>query len=456
MKVRRYSWVNSLGLLVLVSAITGCGEQKATFSNVDAGIVKKPIVKEASGDANTKAKSIIGGEPVAQNSDDTNKVFQVEKPTVGKSLGEVSETFVTQKVAPPPSDFVFVVDNSRSMAPLISKFVSGFEAVKAESYPQNARLAVMSTMIGVPGEVTKAAESTVIKSPTCLSTVVNYEMNVLNAEPGFLRFMKKGSIDLFQQKISSFKSYLTTFVEQNMASYLRQVECTIDYEEVASEYFRTPLCDSEWFLPSDKNSQGASCLKAAMQISGLAFIEAGLTAISQMMQKNVGKALFRDSAAVHFVFISDTHDPGYASSSVQLPKPATYAEIDTAVRANSKVSSVKLHGVVPFRQCGPLPPQGEGTHDFSYLTQVQASGGVYKDSCEGTADYTAIVNQIFAEAKKIPPFKLKVAQAGNVSVKVNGKVWPDFALINGNSVEVNNMVLSQENKVDISYSIIAK
>lgn len=425
---------------LFVLALAACGETKSSFTNIEAVPQRK--------------------QKVSTESEDVNKSSQTTKAS-GESAATFNavpgfESFSTAGATPPPNDFVFVVDNSRSMRPLIEKFVNGFEKLSAEDYPKDARLSVMSTMIAMPDDFSKPMEASSITSGICaeagksqqtVGQQVTHEIKVLSSEPGFLKFIKASETNAFAQSINAYKLF-----EGNSNRH----GCTFSHSEIRTNYFTSPLCASEWFSPSDKNSAGQSCLKSAMlNISGLSFVEAGMTAISQMMEKNRSNPLFREGASVHFVVISDTHDPGFEDESglIAMPVPPSFQKIDAAVRGNSKVSSVKLHGVVPFAKCPSGGTGGEETYGFSYLKEIKASAGIQKDSCVANADYKQIVNQIFSEAKKLAPFRLKARAVKDVEVKVNGTKWSEFKVVNNNSVEIEKLDPSESYKIDVSYVV---
>jgi hypothetical protein len=200
-----------------------------------------------------------------------------------------------------------------------------------------------------------------------------------------------------------------------------------------------------------------TCLGAAMQISLDWGVEAGLTSVFQLLKKNSNsnRALFRDGAGVHFVFISDTHDPGFPAVHARqdyIQQRPKFANIAAEVKANSRnISRVKLHGVLPFSKCENNKLEGS-IYEGSYLPEIAASGGVAVDMCSDSIDYRAVVNQILNEARKIPPFKLKGTGVKDVSVKLNNVDYKNFQVIDGHSVEINGLMENQNYTVEISYT----
>jgi hypothetical protein len=398
----------------------------------------------------TAAKTVYGESPAVAtattSSDALSDVKINSKPTGEIIVRNGLETFTVNAPPPPPSDFVFVVDSSGSMEPVIESFVKGFESVLPSAYPPNSRMAVMNMIaheLGNPA-VPLAAKSHIplFKSYVPYLTSTNIE-NFMNAEPGYLKLLNAASV-------ANFKSVANT----NLMSGF-----------VTKSFISHTLCESEWFSPGEKNSDETACLRAAMQISGMIGVESGLMSVLQILKKN-SKPLFRQNAGVHFVFISDTHDPGnsnFAQFEEYLTKIPDFSAIDKAVRENSKqVSVVKLHGVVPFTKCAKSEWQMQknttgmddphGIYGGSYLAPIKASGGVAVDMCKNDVNYQSVVQQLLDEARKIPPFKLAAESVSNVSVKVNGEVHSNFKLIDNRFVEINGLITSKDYEIQVSYS----
>jgi hypothetical protein len=329
------------------------------------------------------------------------------------------------------------------METIISEFVKGFESIPPSKYPENSRMAVMNM---------SAHELDNPEMPIAVNAVfplfkqmykeifpdisLNNFKNFMSAEPGYLRFVNANSV-------KNFKSV----AKANTLEAL-----------LADKFISHQLCENEWFLPGQKNSsQTATCLGAAMQISGWVGIESGLMAVLQMVQKK-SQPIFRKNAGAHIVFISDTHDPGNSSFNgyeEYLKKLPTFAILERKIRENSKdVSFVKLHGVVPFTVCDKSEESEKGIYGGSYLKPIEASGGVAVDMCKDEVNYSAVVNQLFDAARKIPPFRLKSSEIKNVSVKVNGQAHADFKIIDNRLVEVNGLLLSEDYSIQIQYDAL--
>jgi len=436
----------SAGLFVIAAfAVThGCGQSKVAFTQTEKLIAPKTVVTISAKDNNAQA-SLKKDAPIPNpTGPKEDQKIDLEKLRGNIKLDEqITEKFSLMAAAPSPSDFVFVVDSSRSMEPLIEKFIRGFESIPLEKYPPNTRLAVMN-MIGHKLDDSNTPLAEYQFKPEFLDLTLDRAMKIVKAEPGYLKFVNAAGVENFRSVVAqngSISSYDgSTHNAQKLETY--------------------KLCESEWFKPEEKNNdvlKPKSCLGAAMQISGFVGVETGLLSISQLMKKNIGKpGLFRDDASVHFVIISDTHDPGFTGlpESIKykdnLPK---FQEIDALVRVNSNVKKVKLHGVVPFSACESS--ELKEVHGLSYLPEIKASGGVAVDQCDENVKYDSVVNQILNEARK-SAFKLNVEAAKDVKVKVNGKDWTDFKLIGENSIELGGLLSSSSYEIEVSYTKVSK
>ncbi|MFZ9520813.1 MAG: hypothetical protein ACO3A4_10070 [Silvanigrellaceae bacterium] len=419
--IHRCHLVGSVFSVLAVICLGGCGETKSSFTNIERLAPRKDTVSVSSAsDANAK-------KPPAADNTFANAAEKFE-------TGAMS--FTSQVYDNPPNDFVFVVDNSKSMVSQINKFVAGFDSIPANMYPANTRLAVMNTMIGKLKTPSVPAEAVYIENDLSLTSAERSSfIDVFASEPGFHKFINYSRVSDHKAKVSAFQAGWKY----------------AEYTGKDIPHFPLAVCESEWFLPSAKNATGQSCLKAAMQISGELGIEAGLTAIMQLVAQNSNSSLFRKNSFVHFVFLSDTHDPGIDDEELVKARP-DFVNIEDAVRKNSPVVAVKLHGVVPKKAC----VSAEATHDFSYLPRIDASGGVAVDSCDNSVNYSAVVTKIFNEGKKHPPFKLGVKLAKDVKVKVDGKPWKDFNVISGQSVELSGLDLTVAHKIDVEFLVPGK
>ncbi|NBX16247.1 MAG: hypothetical protein EBR09_02665 [Proteobacteria bacterium] len=472
---KKFSFGLGLYSLAVLGLGNACGPSQSTFTAVQKVGAPKPVVDAKSGDQNGNAVKPKQPAPVIGIKDPV----QPSQPAAGeKKLVTASEKFEVS-ASSPPSDFVFVVDGSRSMETLIGKIMDGFETINSADYPPDTKMAVMNMLshkLDNPSEAL-AAESiwslysedlaennrTDFRSTFTLENVKLF----LDAQPGYLKFINSASVAAYKQKADTL-SYSYKYNVANSPTITEKLERLLRPGKTNSTY-PLPVCQNAWFTPTETNEYSQRCLRAAMQINEIVHIESGLTAVHQMLKKNKAMPLFRDKAAVHFVFISDTHDPGdsgFANFTGYMEKLPKFADIESAARETSTpIRSVKLHGVVPFtadncadneyqRGLAKSPQVVEPQKIFggSYLPQITASGGVAVDMCKSNIDYKSVVNQILSEAKKIPPFKLNAADVKNVVVKVNGMDYKEFQVVGGNSVEVNGLLSNTSYTIEIAYT----
>lgn len=357
------------------------------------------------------------------------------------------KTFSVETGQQPPSDFVFVVDSSASMEALLESFINGFEAIPATAYPKDSRMAVMNMIAHKFDDpqtpLAAAMQLPVFQSVFPFLTLSNL-VNFINAEPGYLNFINA-------QRVAQFKA---KSVEKGLSDLTN------------SKFTQYDLCENAWFQPGQKNTSPATgkqktCLGAAMQISSMVGVESGLLSVLQLLSKHKNNSpLFRKDAGVHFVFISDTHDPGNPNvPNLQdyMSKLPSFSALEKALKENSpETSFVKLHGIVPFTACeksewNQFKSDTNGIYGGSYLPRIEASGGVAVDMCSQSVDYKAVVNHFFNETRKLPPFQLLTEKVQNVSVLVNGKPHSDFRVLENSSVEINGLIASQNYTIDINY-----
>jgi len=270
----------------------------------------------------------------------------------------VRESFVLGGgVSTPLVDFLFVVDDSASMANVVKRFQDGFQAlVSSNAFPSRARVAVTSM---IPQDPT---------DPVQLHPAVQVRPIVAH-HPGF-----GGLVDA--DRIAAFRSRIPRKVARR---------------------FKEPGC-AAWFAPDDVDAQGDPCLLAHTQLAMVPFIaEAGLTAFEQLLLNTEG-ALFRSGAAANVIFVSDTHDPGFApgrdASRVEawndlVDHQPDFASLDALVADTQTVSSFRIHAIAPRTACserwsaaGPV-----------YLDAVEANDGVFLDICTAD-DYAPFIQDI--------------------------------------------------------------
>ncbi len=292
-------------------------------------------------------------------------------------------------IKPSVADYLFVLDNSISMAANATKVGQGLAAIAKETFPESARIAVMTTMAAA--------------DPSAASLVAHADINrnnygaCINREPGFLSFVDKASMDAFKS-------------------------CGPP-AEYANKYVKT-ACESGWFKPFDVNSAGDRCFTAALQNSFHAVgCEPGLLALEQLLQRNNGKPLFRENAAVSVIFISDEQEgcTAAATRGNTLDAAGTSNRLRSLIANNSKVLSVKFNGIIP--PVGKVP-----ANTLSYANVISAVGGKAFDISSPTADYNSMIEQLI-QAKvdnTASEFSIPATSKKVTSVEVDGVVTSGF------------------------------
>ena len=260
----------------------------------------------------------------------------------------------------PVADFLFIVDNSSSMENVIDRVRRGFETLAKENpFPAKSRIAVMSTLPGKefdPKRPHRAVRSS----------------SMLAHDPGFMNLIDG----------------------RRIATYRRLMP------EIADRFARDG-CDAAWFAPTDVNSAGVPCIVAHTQ-TGMrdVRVEAGLTALKQMLLRDGDEPLFRAGAAANVIFVSDTHDPGASPRKQDVMELVQmrpdFAELKSLVEKNSTIASFRIHAVAPKSNCsenwteiGPV-----------YFDAVDASGGKGIDVCTAE-DYSKLIRDI-AQTGSVP------------------------------------------------------
>ncbi|MEY4063838.1 MAG: hypothetical protein RIR26_46 [Pseudomonadota bacterium] len=366
----------------------------------------------ALGPRSAKTSKSTAGESPAANSGD--RAAQGE----GAVAGSKKATF-NYGPKSSPSDFLFVFDNSGSMKAPLDSMKAGFASLSQAVWSADTRIAVMTTLPGDPSNLSQVHPD------------VNAYSNI-DFEPGFLSLMSEQARKNFLSKLSPNAEGINSYP--------------------------LTMCASEWFQPSDKNPQGIPCLSAAVQsvFHGVG-AEAGLTAVKQILQKRPN--LFRAGTNVNIVFVSDTQDPGQGDTSSALFKMRPdYAQLKSAIEANSVVAGFKFHGVTPSLTCktgeGTPASQGRG---LPYQDVIKASGGVWLDFCDGggiRSDYTPVATQIVSGALPLPVFVLPVQASKIVQVVAAGAVIPTanvFLSADKRTVRVSGLAPEKDVDVAISY-----
>jgi len=314
-------------------------------------------------------------------------------------------------IKPSVADYLFVLDNSISMAANATKVGQGLAAIAKETFPESARIAVMTTMAAA--------------DPLATSLVAHVDINrnnygaCINREPGFLSFVDKASMDAFKS-------------------------CGPP-AEYANKYVKT-ACESGWFKPFDVNSAGDRCFTAALQNSFHAVgCEPGLLALEQLLQRNNGKPLFRENAAVSVIFISDEQEgcTAAATRGNTLDAAGTSNRLRSLIENNSKVLSVKFNGIIP--PVGKVP-----ANTLSYANVISAVGGKAFDVSSPTADYNSMIEQLI-QAKvdnTASEFSIPATSKKVTSVEVDGVVTSGFTFDSSRS-KVSVQGLDPNKTVDI-------
>jgi len=302
----------------------------------------------------------------------------------------------------PIVDFLFVVDNSTSMGRIRDLVRSGLVSLYDEdAFPADARIAVMSTIPANPSDLTQ------------LHPRVNDQGGQVN-EPGFLRLVDAEGIDRFRAKSPEL-----------------------------GEAFRFDGCENAWFTPWEENDEGVPCMVAHTQISRTPVrVEAGLSAFQQFLQKRDGQSTFREGAAVHVIFVSDTHSPGLAGGANRVEKtglevdPITYRDLHTLVSADNLVGTFKVHAIAPATECveewAHLGPR--------YFNVADASGGSTLDICTAE-DYAPFIRELVEDSDVIEAAILSLGRpsAAVHQVLLDGVSVPFEVVGNGAAVRVNGL-----------------
>jgi hypothetical protein len=320
-----------------------------------------------------------------------------------------------QGVKPAVADFLFVLDNSVSMSGDAARVSQGLMAIPKETFPDSTRLAVMTTMAA--------------SNPTAASLTVHPDIkgygSCINKEPGFLSFVDRASYDAFK-KCSGLPW------KQNM-SYL------------------TPPCESGWFEPFATNGAGIRCFTAALQNPFHPVgCEPGLLAVEQLLQRNVGKPLFRDNATVSVIFISDEQEGCNASDTRgNVTNPGGTADrLKDLIQKNSKVASVKFHAIAP-----PIGTKDTPMDTLTYQAVVQHLGGTFFN-IQTQTNYNSMINKLITDPvdKLEPEFFVPATAKKITSVTVDGVATTNYQFnAESSKVTVQGLDSSKQVEIEIKY-----
>jgi len=316
----------------------------------------------------------------------------------------------------PIADFLFIVDNSSSMANVIDRVRKGFDKlVEDNPFPAKSRIAVMGTLPGKEFNSSKTHRA--VRSSSMLGN-----------DPGFMNLID-GS------RIAKYRAVMPEIADR----------------------FKVDGCDEAWFKPGDKNAAGVPCIVAHTQ-TGMrdVRVEAGLTVLKQMLLRDGGEPLFRTGAAANVIYITDTHDPGASPKKQDVMELVMmrpdFAELKALVDKTNTVSSFRIHAVAPKTNCsenwseiGPV-----------YFDAVDASGGKGIDVCTAE-DYSTLIRDI-AETGSVPTkamFPLG-KEADEVEYVQIGEVDVPFSVSErGDLILLERDIPSDSTKVKVHYTMKA-
>lgn len=276
-------------------------------------------------------------------------------------------------------DFLFVIDNSISMASVVERIQENFQRLEHDRWPAEARIAVMSTLPGEPDKLSRPHRKAV------------RNRTLAQHDPGFLRLVSHRTIERARSK--------RPFFEENLPHR---------------------GCEN-WFRPGDADADGTSCLVAHTALPRVKYLaEAGLIAVEQYLDKRAGRPSFRPGASVNIVFVSDTHGPGLpaGSANVLLDIQPTATDLIEAIQRDNAVSSVRFHAIAPETQCVE-PWMSFGP---TYFQAVEETGGAALDVCTAE-DYGALLDAVLTEGAKPmqPVFGLAVPPESIEEVRLDGE-----------------------------------
>lgn len=289
-------------------------------------------------------------------------------------------------IKPTVADYLFVLDNSVSMVNDALRVSQGLASIPKETFPESTRLAVMTTM---------AAQDPLAGFLSTHSDIKGYGA-CTNKEPGFLAFVDKASVEAYKA-------------------------CPGPH---ATKY-SIPACENGWFEPFEMNGRGDRCFSAALQNPFHPVgCEPGILAVEQLLKRNTGKPLFRENSAVNIIFISDEQDGCSAALTRGNPNDVagTAERLKSDIMANSKVSSIKFHGIVPRRNQVPI-------NSLSYEDIITKEKGLMFDISSPLANYNAMITKIIEDkVDGTEPHFFVPAKAKKVTrVEVDGVVTNNFS-----------------------------
>jgi hypothetical protein len=158
--------------------------------------------------------------------------------------------------------------------------------------------------------------------------------------------------------------------------------------------------------------------------------------------------LFRDNAAVNIVFVSDEQDGCVAPETRgDRSDPAgALARIETAIKTNSKVAAVKVHGITP----SPTPAVNiMPLNVLPYKLVIDKSLGKWFNIGLGSNDYSSIMEQIISAPADMTSadFFLPAKVSSIASVEVSGVATMNYKFDGTSKVSITG--LDPQKVVDI-------
>jgi hypothetical protein len=311
-------------------------------------------------------------------------------------------------VKPVVADYLFVWDNSVSMVKYSQKVAAGLAAIPKDSFPNSSQVAVMTTM---------AAADPLADVLDPHPDINRKDYACIEQEPGFLSLVDSSAVRRYKS-------------------------CAGLRPDYAAKYALDP-CDHGWFKPFETNANGDRCFAAALQSAYHPVgCEAGLYAVEQMIQRQKGKPLFRDNAAVNIIFITDEQEGCFASET--RGERSTAQRLSEIISANSRVVSVKLHGIVP----ATVP-----TNVRSDKREIEASGGIFIPMTEDRTDYREVIQKIVESKIDIASaeFKLPEGTRAVKSITVNGVPTRDFEFDGITNLRILNLDPDKTSDIAVEY-----
>lgn len=314
-------------------------------------------------------------------------------------------------IKPRVADYLFIMDNSVSMNDDMAQVSAGLTGIPKERFPESAKIAVMTTMAARNPSATPLATHVDIDRYACI-----------DKEPGFLDLVNAEAV--------------TSFTNCNNAK--------------GREAYPMPLCDDKWFAPYDVNSSNQRCFTAAFQNPrhGVG-CEPGMLALKQLFERHQGKPLFRENAAVNIIFVSDEMDGCAAADATNrgISADAMKQAITTAAFGNSKIATLKIHGIIP----ASVP-----ANNLGYKPVIDLFAGYSTSVAAGAAagNYSNLIEQVVDDKVEMTSseFALPAGASGVIRIEIDGVATTNFQFLpTSRSVKVTGLDPAKPVEVAIRY-----